>query len=358
MTLALCMIVKNEEEVLVRALANAKVYADAIIVVDTGSTDATKRIAKRFTDDVYDFAWRDDFSAARNYSFSKSSCDYNLWLDADDIVPPATAKGIAALKSGLTADVVMLPYVLDETESGVPLFSYYRERIVRNRPDFYWSGRVHEAINIHGDIVRASFPIRHDKPSGRSTRRNLEIYESARKSGEKFSPREKYYYARELHRNGEYARAAAEFTEFLAEPNGFYVNKIDACLMLSRCNAKTGGDVLSPLFDSFRYALPNGEISCEIARYFFTAGDYVKAAYWFERAAAARPDDKSGAFVDRDCYGFLPYVWLTVCYDRMGNRRLAYYYHCRAEKLRPDHPSVKANREYFDSLDKKNHKRR
>ena len=75
-TISLCMIVKNEEKVLARCLDSVADLVDEIIIVDTGSSDATKEIASRYTDQVYDFAWQDDFAAARNFSFSKASMDY------------------------------------------------------------------------------------------------------------------------------------------------------------------------------------------------------------------------------------------------------------------------------------------
>lgn len=68
-TISLCMIVKNEEKVLARCLDSIADLMDEIIIVDTGSSDNTKEIAKKYTDKIYDFAWIDDFSAARNYSF-------------------------------------------------------------------------------------------------------------------------------------------------------------------------------------------------------------------------------------------------------------------------------------------------
>ena len=70
--LSLCMIVKNEEAVLKRCLSSVP-FVDEIVVADTGSTDGTKEIAKEFTDAVYDYAWTDDFAAARNFSFSKAT---------------------------------------------------------------------------------------------------------------------------------------------------------------------------------------------------------------------------------------------------------------------------------------------
>ena len=59
---------------------------DEIIIVDTGSSDATKEIASCYTDQVYDFAWQDDFAAARNFSFSKATKDYIYVPDADEVL--------------------------------------------------------------------------------------------------------------------------------------------------------------------------------------------------------------------------------------------------------------------------------
>ena len=77
-TISLCMIVKNEEKVLARCLDSIADLMDEIIIVDTGSSDNTKEIAKKYTDKIYDFAWIDDFSAARNYSFSKATKELSL----------------------------------------------------------------------------------------------------------------------------------------------------------------------------------------------------------------------------------------------------------------------------------------
>ena len=78
------MIVRNEEDVLARCLDSVSSLVDEIIIVDTGSQDKTREIAARYTDHVYDFTWIDDFAAARNFSFSKATMDYQMWLDADD----------------------------------------------------------------------------------------------------------------------------------------------------------------------------------------------------------------------------------------------------------------------------------
>ena len=84
-TISLCMIVKNEEDVIGRCLDSVSDLVDEINIVDTGSTDRTKEIVAKYTDRIFDFEWIDDFSAARNFSFQQATRQYILWLDADDI---------------------------------------------------------------------------------------------------------------------------------------------------------------------------------------------------------------------------------------------------------------------------------
>lgn len=355
MTLGLCMIVKNESDVLARVLDSARSFVDEIVVVDTGSTDDTANIALGYTDKVYTFEWCDDFAAARNFALSKITTDYWIWLDADDVVPPESGKAIARFMRAAdgSVDAVMLPYVLGVDDRGKPTFSYFRERIIKNSPSMVWRGRVHEAVAVHGNVVYLKNRIMHAKPQGRSSgTRNLDIYRKMIDEGVSLDARELYYFARELYYNGFVAEAAERFEEFLALPDGFDVNKADACLMLARCR-KSSGDLRAALiaaFSGFAYGLPSGEACCEIASIFFAMNDYRSAAYWYERAARTKPDISTGAFVDGAYYGFIPLVWLSVCYDRLNDKKKAYGYHCRARKIAPDHPSVVANERYFSAL--------
>lgn len=84
--LSVCMIVKNEERVIERCLQSIQGIADEIIIVDTGSEDDTKEIASKYTEQVYDFIWVNDFAKARNYAASKATGDWILALDADEYV--------------------------------------------------------------------------------------------------------------------------------------------------------------------------------------------------------------------------------------------------------------------------------
>src|SRR3990167_6711291 len=99
-TISLCMIVKNEERYLDQCLNSVKDLADEIIIVDTGSTDRTKEIAKKFNAKIFDFKWTDDFSAARNESIKHATKDWILVLDADEVLDEEGKKMIREIVDG------------------------------------------------------------------------------------------------------------------------------------------------------------------------------------------------------------------------------------------------------------------
>ncbi|MEM1112393.1 MAG: glycosyltransferase family 2 protein [Pseudomonadota bacterium] len=99
MRLSLCMIVKDEENMLEECLALARPHVDEIVIVDTGSSDRTPEIIERYADRGAEFAWRDDFAAARNYAISQASGDWLLVLDADERIE---SKGFDVLREEIT----------------------------------------------------------------------------------------------------------------------------------------------------------------------------------------------------------------------------------------------------------------
>jgi glycosyltransferase involved in cell wall biosynthesis len=87
-SVSLCMIVRNEEGHLPRCLASLKPLVDEMIVVDTGSTDATKEVADLFGARVFEYPWADDYAAARNHALSKATGAWILVMDADEVLAP------------------------------------------------------------------------------------------------------------------------------------------------------------------------------------------------------------------------------------------------------------------------------
>lgn len=208
-SIGLCMIVKNEEAVLRRILTPMSKLVDKIYICDTGSVDKTKEIAREFTDEVYDFLWKDDFSAARNFITEKADTDYWMWLDADDVITPENQEKLLRLKESMDSDtdVVMMDYAVGFDEWEHVTFSYYRERIMKTSRNFRWQGRVHETVVPAGNISYSDVVIEHRKIKAGESFRNLHIYEQMIDSGEKMEPRHFFYYGRELfyHKQYEYA---------------------------------------------------------------------------------------------------------------------------------------------------------
>ena len=111
-TISVCLIVKNEETVLGRCLDCLKEIADEIVIVDTGSTDRTKEIAAAYTNQIYDFTWIRDFSAARNFAFSKAQMEYIYSADADEVLTEVNQKKFLQLKQALLPENDIFPCLL------------------------------------------------------------------------------------------------------------------------------------------------------------------------------------------------------------------------------------------------------
>lgn len=355
-TISLCMIVKNEEDVLERCLRSVAKAMDEIIIVDTGSDDSTKEIASKFTKHIYDFSWNNDFAAARNFSFSKASMDYCMWLDADDVITEENLQKLLELKTSLQPfpDVVMMKYLVAFHEDGSPSFSYYRERLIKNHAGFVWQGRVHESIAASSNTLHSSIEIEHHKEKIQDSDRNLRIYEQMLEEGEVLEPRHQFYYGRELLYHQRYEEAIAVFWAFLNHPFGWKENKIDACRQLSLCynNKNQPEKALSSLFQSFCYDTPRAEILCDIGKLYLQREQYRLAIYWYELALNVPTDFTNGSFYLEDCHNYLPSIQLCVCYDRLGDHKTAYLYHRKTLQYHPKAPEVLLNSAYFERLQK------
>lgn len=158
-TLAVCMIVKDEESCLKSCLESIKDIADEIIIVDTGSTDRTKDIAKEYNTKISEFRWNNNFSDARNFSLKQATSDWILVLDADELFK---RENLVNIKKLLTLDFDAFRLILKnysnndsdigfiKTDSTSPEFSGYLPvhlpRLFKNR-GFYYKDAVHETLD-------------------------------------------------------------------------------------------------------------------------------------------------------------------------------------------------------------------
>lgn len=347
-TISLCMIVRNEEPVLARCLDCIRDIVDEIVIIDTGSTDGTKEIARKYTEHIYDFDWHDHFAEARNFAFSKATQEYQMWLDADDVIDGENQQKLLDLKQNLTADVVMLPYHIAFDEQGNPVYTYYRERILKRSLDFRWEGAVHEAIVPAGKILYADIAVQHRKLHVNDPDRNLRIFEKQLAENQELNTREKCYYANELYDHQRYPEAIEQYQAFLEQPDGWKENQIDACYKLALCYQALQqiDNALQSLYRSFVYDRPRAEICCEIGRIRMNQNRWEEAIFWLESAVEA-PYPEGGGFSNPDCHDYIPYMELCVCYDRIRNVQKAKAYNDKAGRIKPKDRNYLSNRRYF-----------
>lgn len=353
-TISLCIIVKNEEKHIARCLDSMAGLVDEMIVVDTGSTDRTVEIVSSYTPNVYSYPWTDDFSDARNYSFSKATMEYCMWMDADDVLEETEKEKFLQLKQSLSpdTDIVMMKYHTAFDEAGIPSFSYFRERWIRNSSRYRWVGAVHEVIPPNGKVLYSDIAICHRKTGAGDPDRNLRIYQKMLEEGKVLEPRQQYYYGRELYYHRKYEEAVSVFEQFLLSPDGWIENKIEACSICADCYSRLGKEqtALTTLLRSMSFDLPRAELCCEIGKYFLEHGNYHIAVYWYETALHTPRNEYAGGFVLPDCYDYIPLLQLCVCYDKMGNRQKAKEYNERAGVCKPYSRAYLYNKQYFDSL--------
>lgn len=143
-----CMIVKNEEKNIERALCWGKEVVAEQIVVDTGSTDRTVEIAERLGARVYHFPWINDFAAAKNFAIEKAQYPWIAFLDADEYFSVEDGRKLADLleKIPSSVDAVMTAWI-HLYDNGTIMQVDSQTRIFRNCPEIRYHGRIHETFS-------------------------------------------------------------------------------------------------------------------------------------------------------------------------------------------------------------------
>ena len=354
-SLSVCMIVRDEEDVLERCLNCVNKIADEIIVVDTGSIDSTKKIAQKFSAKVYDFTWCYDFSKARNYSFSKATKEYKMWIDADDVISESEISKIITLKEKLSdkkVDVVNLKYSLGNNQKGNSSLLYYRERIVKNNANFKWIGQIHEVIIPKGIVTYENIVITHAKIKKGDPTRNLKIFQKMIKDGITFDSRQKFYYARELYYLKDYENAIKAYNFFLSDKNAWSENIICAYSDLAYIyeEKKDYKKMYECLINTLSLDFPSSQICCQFGFYFIYNEKVDIAIKWFMLARTQTEDLKSGKFYYSIYKEYIANIMLCVCYDKLRNYELSNFYNEEAGKYDNTDKIYLNNKQYLEKM--------
>jgi glycosyltransferase involved in cell wall biosynthesis len=349
------LIVKNEERLLGRCLERLRDHVDEIVVVDTGSEDGTKRVAQRYTDKIYDFAWCDDFSAARQFAFDRATSDWVAWVDADDVV--RRADRIKPLLASTPPDVCCYywRYITKWDASGNPEFEFWRERCVRNNGSFRWEGRVHEVLVTQQPCMQVQTPdiVVEHRPDlehiGHKEGRNLRILEDEyEESGGNLEPRMLFYLGREYADAGNTERAIAVLEQYTK------VGEWDD----ERYRAQTQLAQLHRIQEQYQLALDADlqalkihprwpEAYFGLARTYYFLQDWPKVIHWCD-IGRAMPAPQTAMFTNPADYEFNWIIHYTNALYHVGELENALLWTRRALKMRPDDSWHNNNVSYFE----------
>lgn len=316
-TISLCMIVKNEADMLARCLDSLDGLMDEIIVVDTGSTDNTKEIAKRYTDKVFDFAWRNDFSAARNFSFAQASMDYIYAPDADEVLDEANRERFFRLKATLLPEIeiVQMKYrTVSEYNTVLNAKTEYRPKLFKRLRTFGWEDPVHETVRLAPIVYDSDVEILH-MPQTMHHKRDFSIFTAAYARDGRFSPKLRRMYAKELLKTGDeadFADAAPIFCKIYETDADADAQKDAVCVLAHAY--RVSGDFNRFFQMTLRDMLttPCAEVCLELGLYFENVSDYGEAALWFYNAA-----HETESVLDVRAGGDLALAGLARCYEAL-----------------------------------------
>lgn len=160
-TLSLVMITKNEELKIKRCLDSVKNLVDEIIVVDTGSTDKTKEIAAEFEAKVFDYTWTNNFSDTRNFAIKQSTGDWNLILDADEIITNFNIDKINNFINSKENTIGKIKIInLFEEDNEVKKSNAFISRLAPK--GVYFEGSIHEQLDTSLPREIVDIEIEHD----------------------------------------------------------------------------------------------------------------------------------------------------------------------------------------------------
>ncbi len=372
-SLALCMIAKNEAHNVGGLLQSVRGCFDQIHITDTGSTDNTvefiesinKHIAEGQPNwsglpeiQIHHFDWVNDFSAARNYSFSHATTDYICWLDLDDLL----SDNKAFIK---WRDTVMhaghywtAVYNYSYNKAGLPECKFIRERVIKRDHGFGWEFFVHEGlIQKEGKPFWpqrvSTWTVNHrrtEEDKKQDHHRNIKLFES--QNLDNVHPRMKFYYGKELFENGMPERAGKPLMEAVQSGKLDVHDNLLAIQYAAQAafSQKAYPQVIQLLMNGLHLVISRAEYWVLLGDVYLTVQDIGKAMFAYKAAMQCVPDDMGGILVIYGhAYDEYPRLQLAKIYMNIGDLDKAKEHidwlvlkgHADAKKLTADYARIK-----------------
>lgn len=341
--ISVCMIVKNESSNLERCLKSFRPFVDEICIVDTGSTDGTQDIARKYADKFESFSLCNDedglivdFSMARQRSFDLATHDWVFWVDGDDEVknPEFLREVVASFGEPETPIQVMFPYEYSRDHHGNVNCLHYRERLMYPRKSFKWVNPVHEVAicNLPGFTQKTDdrVVVVHNKnfiEKKTEPGRNLRILKSVDElNGGGGDARHLYYLGLEYGNNGFVEESIGCLNRYI-EVSGWDDEKYMAYLRLIEYEVTRNrySEAIVIAFNAIRLKPNWGEAYFELSKCFYflaqngddPGGNWLRCIH-FAELGLSFPETKTVLFVDPVLRSHDIYKYLNVALNNIG----------------------------------------
>lgn len=336
--LSICMIVKNEENLLRRCLDSIKGIADEIIIADTGSVDKTKDIALEYTDMVFDYTWEDDFSKARNFAASKASGEWIFVIDADEFVDrDSFIKFKEELKNNPPDYNILAVQIVNFVGlNGKDTSLNYHERLYKNDGLISYYRSIHELLKHKESKERRGFSDFQIYHSGymkniinekEKSNRNLTLL---KKKKEK-EPIDYYFLGNEYDQLGDLDKAIKYYQkgfQLKDDLNKDWVKKLLLRLVNTLHKANRNKEALE-IIDSCEQIYPYlVDFKFYRGKIHFDEEDYENAKEVFEEILRKKNELKADS--SNDFLEYLPYKLLGEIYESENELHLAVHNYSRA----------------------------
>jgi tetratricopeptide (TPR) repeat protein len=326
MTVSIALIVRDEEHTLSRCLDSLAGAVDEIVVVDTGSQDATLAVARRYTDQVHQFAWVQDFAAE---------------------APPEVG-------------AIYWPYVVAWDAYGHPTCRFWRERLVRNDGSYRWQGRVHEVlVSQHPWQTHYSdgVVVEHRPPRDQEhSRRNLDLLQAElAECRHDPPPRLLFYLGREYAACGQPQEALATLKQHL-ERCAWDEERYQSLLQVAAIHLEqTDGDsAIDTLLQALKVCPHWPDAYFGLARSYYFRQDWHKVVHWTE-IGRAMPQPQTLLFTNPMDYRFNWMIYYTNALYRLGELHEALHWTRQALALCPGDAMHRENLAFFKQAAEKAH---
>lgn len=356
MKLALALIVKGSEEeakCLDKCLENMSPHVDGIFITSTYKkgeepNEAVNRVCAKYGANISYFQWTDDFSAARNYNFSKvpKDFDYVIWSDADDVW-----YGLDKLKATIEEspkDSYSFWYFYAYDEYNQPNVAHKKTMVIKNDGCATWKGRIHEDLQPERDTTNffvEGIQRQHrsnDKRFNESRIRNEKIAKKEFEESTIKDPRYLWNYGNALLHSGKYKQAVTQLTKFLEtsesdEEKYLTKTRLTSAYMNLGKNKDAENEVLSAI--GLRPTMPDAFFRA--GEFYFSTGNWDKAEFYYLQGLVRKPSYSAIIVFNPRDYDYNPMMMLANVYFNKGRPDLALPVLKGCLKIMPENQYVK-----------------